>query len=60
MTSVQGASHEQRRALPPVELSLRDSECIGDVSKGASKRAHTEETSSNGLRPHTVEGVVSM
>ena len=60
MASVQGTCHEQRCALPPVELPLRDSQGIGDVPERASQRAHAEETCSDSLRPHGVKrGVVS-
>ena len=56
VASVQGTCHEQRCALPPVELPLRDSQGIGDVPERASQRAHTEETCSDSRRPHGVKG----
>ena len=55
MVSVQGTCHEQRYSLPPVELPLRDSQCIGDVPESVPKRSHAEETCSDSLKPHGVK-----
>ena len=56
MASVQWTCHEQGRALPPIELSLEDAQCIRYVSEGVSQRAHAEEACPDSLRPHGAEG----